>query len=297
MNGAPGAQSVGPPAPAAAAAVPPNYKLALIANYDGVIDRGLDVVNPNSIVLDKFYGVASEINPFVGGNVITTAGDQYSTTQPQTIQLADIAQVNTAFEPFETAANSVDYDGKIANYITTAQSSIKSVDFTNNNVIIIYLRAKKVGDIWNTVKSDGSAEVDNVTIGSADVNNRIYITDANAAVLKTDKTVADPNKKYYQIRIIDNDVKIYKDGILVKYALTGEVKTTLAYLLTKLLGDNLTFNGVVVNPPDVGNLGNKTGQTTTVNGGKKSKKQRRKGGKKSKKRRSMRRLKRSRARK
>ena len=302
------ASSSGPPSGPATPSVPqsgaqsgaqsPTYKLALIANYDGNININSAFVNPNSIVLNKFYGVATEMNPFGWGRVITTAGD-YSTTNPHTTQLEDVDNVNPAFEPFETDSNNVDYDGKIARYTTNVNSNIKSQDFTNKSVIIIYLRAKKgVNGKWNTVKSNDSAEDANVIINSADVNNRIYITDANAAVLKTDKTVDDPNKKYYQIRIINNNVKIYKDGILVKYALTGEVKTTLAYLLKSLLNADLTFDGEnVIDPKEPDTLGNKTGLSGVNYGGKKSKKHRKKGNKKSKKRRSMRRLKRSRARK
>ena len=282
---------------AAAPAAVPIYKLALIANYDGNISRDEGVVNPNLIVLNKFYGVAAEMNTEKPGKFLTTAGDNFSTTKPSSGALTrDPDQITSAFNPFEKDDGNIDYDGKIANYTTTAADfEVSGERFTNNNLIIIYLNAKKVGDQWNTVKSDGTVEPTGV-VDLANVNNRIYITNNAGQQLRTKADAETPQTKYYQIKIVNNEVKIYKDGILIDYTVLGVVKTTLASLLTALLGPELKFNGAAANSPDIGRLGAIT-TSRTVNGGKKSKKHRKKGGKKSKKRRSMRRLKRSRARK
>jgi len=275
----------------------PIYKLAIIANYNEAIVAGNNnIVDPNSIKLNTFHGVSASGTT---GKKITT-DTVYDDPTPD---LANAADITSAFEPFEDN-NAVDYTKIERDYVNERQANqagdvnyvINAADqeFNQKSLIVIYLSARTVGGQWNTVKSDGSAEVAGDVNTLEEVNNRIYITDATGVQLRTKAEPQAPQTKYYQIKIRDSVVTIYKDGVLINYV-EGEIKTTLAYLLKALLGKELTFgdNVNVHAPREAGPVEG----TAKITGGKKSKKQRRKGGKKSKKRRSMRRLKRSRARK
>ena len=155
------------------------------------------------------------------------------------------------------------------NYLTNVLA--KNDGFEKKKLIFVRLELTKNNNNYNT---NGDHTV-----------NRIYITKENEEQVYTSlNTLTGNGKRYYGIKIENNKLTILDSEGNV---FTPQGATTLAKLISKLLGTEIT----------IATGANNTVTQSQIVGGKKSKKYRRKGGKKSKKRRSMRRLKRSRARK
>ena len=214
-----------------------------------------------------------------GGNISFFANNAVFDEAIKKKKPLEVSYKNDVTQPFTQTAKSP----------PKSTSVEKTIQFTTFNLIIIKLSAKKTHGKWNTVNMDNEGEIADPTDVDS-IYNRVYITDDNSidksTIVKSDEDGV-KTSSFYQVVIKDNIVTILKDGVKVKFT---PIKMTIAYLLKGLLGDELNFED-----EEVGEYGKK--KSVIVKGGKKSKKHRKKGGKKSKKRRSMRRLKRSRARK
>ena len=235
-----------------------NGKLRIIANYTSADIAG-SYVNPMQIELGNYYGFYRPPSDATQASIEDADAAMNANVQPQ--GPADL-------ERFDIQDINDDYLDKIL-----AIDANKNDGFEKAKLIVVRLELTKNNDNYNTY---GDHTV-----------NRIYITKENKEqVYKSVNTLTGDGKRYYGIKIVNNKLTILdSEGNVIPIDPEGAI--TLAKLISKLLGTEIT----------IATGANNTVTQSLVVGGKKSKKHRRKGGKKSKKRRSMRRLKRSRARK
>jgi hypothetical protein len=190
-------------------------KLGIITNYKDDILNGENIKNPIQIELKRWFGITDNSTEFIQENV---KGQGISLIGQTPEQFLD-TYFKGKFETF--------------NKLSTDSTPKKNLDspwynnFDASNLIVLYLEVKKDDNKWHTVKnSDGKNY------------NRIYLFGEDGKEVRTKNVNM---TAFYEIIIQNNNLTLTKDGVKVTFELT-EIAMTLAKLINKLLGTDITYN-------------------------------------------------------
>ena len=192
-------------------------QLGIITNYNGNILNGGDIISPTLIELNKWYGLTNTKGPMKSDGLNITDMDGITTNNDR---------LNKYFK------------GKFDNFDKISKDSQPNQPleppfkdaFNVKSLIIIYLEAEKNSyEKWNTTDSLN--------------DNRIYLFDNAGNEVRTRATTQDNNKsKFYEIKIVNNELQLLKDNIEVIFSFK-EAAMTLAKLISDLLGTEITYKG------------------------------------------------------
>lgn len=191
-------------------------QLGIITNYYGDILNERNIINPTLIKLNKWYGLTNTKGPLESENDLVTDIDG-TTTNPERLN----NYFKGKFDNFDKISKDTPGDIEL-------EPPFKDV-FDVKSLIIIYLEAKKTNEKWNTTNSS---------------DNRIYLFDNDGNEVRTRATQNNDNdnkSKFYEIKIVNNDLILIKDGIEVKFSFV-EAAMTLAKLISELLGTEITYD-------------------------------------------------------
>jgi len=196
-------------------------QLGIITNYkDHILSNG-DIKDPREISLEKWYGLTNNNGPLESQNGLVTDID-VTITDPERL---NTERLNKYFKGKFGNFDKISLDSEPKQSLDSPFSGVFKVE----KLIIIYLEANQNNDgSWNT--TDSSA-------------NRIYLFDNDGNELRTRATQDNNKSKFYEIKIVNNDLRLLKDGIEVNFSF-DEAAMTLAKLISDLLGTEIKYQGL-----------------------------------------------------